>query len=218
MAIKHNNQVPHNHFHKDWQRRVRVHFDQPGRKHRRRDARIAKAARVAPRPVDRLRPVVQCPTIKYNRRARAGRGFTVQELKEAGIPRKLAPTIGIAVDTRRTNHSQESLTANVARLKAYKARLILFPRKSGQHKKLDSSEEDIKAAADKTVSSVKQTFRVDPGTGAAHGISEVKSGDLPKGEEAAYTKLRELRAEQRYAGMREKRAKLKAEAEESKKK
>lgn len=54
---------------------------QPGRKHRRRQARLSKAAAVAPRPVDKLRPVVRCPTIKYNRRSRAGRGFTLQELK-----------------------------------------------------------------------------------------------------------------------------------------
>ena len=81
MAIKHNQQLPNNHFHKDWQRRVRVHFDQPGRKSRRRAARLSKAAAVAPRPTDRLRPVVRCPTIKYNRRVRAGRGFTLAELK-----------------------------------------------------------------------------------------------------------------------------------------
>lgn len=81
MAIKHNQQLPNNHFHKDWQRRVRVHFDQPGRKSSRRAARLSKAAAVAPRPVDKLKPVVRCPTIKYNRRARAGRGFTLVELK-----------------------------------------------------------------------------------------------------------------------------------------
>jgi large subunit ribosomal protein L13e len=86
MAIKHNQQLPNNHFHKDWQRRVRVHFDQPGRKSRRRAARLAKAAAVAPRPVDKLRPVVRCPTLKYNRRARAGRGFTLHELKVRTVP------------------------------------------------------------------------------------------------------------------------------------
>lgn len=96
--------------------------------------------------------------------------------------------------------------------------MILFPRKSGQHKKLDSSADDIKAAGEKTVSSIKQAFRVDPGVGREHGITEVKSSDLPKGDDNAYVKLRELRAEARYAGMREKRAKLKAEAEDSKKK
>jgi large subunit ribosomal protein L13e len=30
MAIKHNQQIQKNHFHKDWQRYVRVHFDQAG--------------------------------------------------------------------------------------------------------------------------------------------------------------------------------------------
>lgn len=141
--------------------------------------------------------------------------------QEAAIPRKLAPTIGIAVDHRRSNHSQESLAANVARLKAYKARLILFPRKSGQHKKLDASESDVKAITEgstKVVSNIHHAFAVDAGTGLAHGFSEVKSSDLPAGEESAYVKLRELRAEQRYAGAREKRAKLKAEAEDAKKK
>ncbi|KIW33632.1 uncharacterized protein PV07_00468 [Cladophialophora immunda] len=225
MAIKHNQQLPNNHFHKDWQRRVRVHFDQAGRKSRRRAARLAKAAAVAPRPVDKLRPVVRCPTIKYNRRARAGRGFTLMELKEAGIPRKLAPTIGIAVDARRLDTNQETLTLNVSRLKAYKARLILFPRKSGQHKKLDSSEGDVKMATEsaekkdgKLVTSLRALMAVDAGVGLKHGFQEVKKGDMPEGEEAAYRKLRQARSEARFVGVREKRAKAKEEAEEAKKK
>jgi len=220
MAIKHNNIIPNGHFHKDWQRRVKVHFEQAGRKHRRRDARIAKAARVAPRPVDRLRPVVQCPTLKYNRRARAGRGFTLQELKAAGIPRKLAPTIGISVDHRRQTTSEETLKLNVERLQSYKARLILFPRKAGQHKKLDSNPEDLKLVqdADKIVKSVGSVLPVEPGTGVAFGVSEVKKGEMPEGQKDAYATLRRARADARYAGMREKRAKAKAEAEDAKKK
>lgn len=139
--------------------------------------------------------------------------------QEADIPRKLAPTIGISVDSRRSNHSQESLTANVARLKAYKARLILFPRKSGQHKKLDSSAEDVKAASSaKNVSSISAAFPIESGVGIKTGLTEVKSGDLPSGTENAYRKLRESRADARYAGMREKRAKEKADAEDAKKK
>ncbi|KAI1913219.1 60S ribosomal protein L13 [Ophidiomyces ophidiicola] len=211
MAIKHNQQIPRNHFHKDWQRRVRVHFDQPGRKHRRREARLAKAAAVAPRPVDKLRPIVRCPTIKYNSRVRAGRGFTVQELKEAGIARKLAPTIGIAVDHRRINACTESLSANVARLKEYKARLILFPRKSGQFKKLDSSVEEVKAASEgkvaKSISSVLPVVNV----ARAKAVSEISKADMPEGEKAAYRRLRDARSEARYVGRREKRAKAKAE-------
>lgn len=54
---------------------------QPGKKASRRVARQAKAAALAPRPVDKLRPIVRCPTIKYNRKVRAGRGFTLTELK-----------------------------------------------------------------------------------------------------------------------------------------
>jgi len=57
-------------------------LDQAGRKKSRRIARVQKAARIAPRPVDGLiRPAVRCPTIKYNTKLRAGRGFTLEELK-----------------------------------------------------------------------------------------------------------------------------------------
>ncbi|KAJ8104612.1 hypothetical protein OPT61_g10664 [Boeremia exigua] len=58
-----------------------------GKKKSRRNARVAKAAQVAPRPVDLLRPVVRCPTIKYNRRVRPGRGFSLVELKGTALLR-----------------------------------------------------------------------------------------------------------------------------------
>ncbi|KIN02142.1 hypothetical protein OIDMADRAFT_18839 [Oidiodendron maius Zn] len=215
MAIKHNQQIPHNHFRKDWQRRVRVHFDQPGRKLRRRNARLSKAAAVAPRPVDKLRPVVRCPTIKYNRRVRAGRGFTLTELKEAGIPRLLAPTIGISVDHRRQNLSTESLSANVARLKEYRARLILFPRKIGQPKKGDATKEEA-ASAKKTVSSLKQSL---PIVHTDATIKEISKSDMPEPiEGGAYRKLRDARSEARNRGKREKRAKEKADEDAAAKK
>jgi len=211
MAIKHNQQIPHNHFRKDWQRRVRVHFDQPGRKLRRRNARLSKVAAVAPRPVDKLRPIVRCPTIKYNRRVRAGRGFTLAELKEAGIPRKLAPTIGISVDSRRQNLSVESLSVNVARLKEYRARLILFPRKAGQHKADDATKEDV-SAAKKAGHAVKRTKLALPIVNRDTEIKEISKSDMPAAiEGGAYRKLRDSRAEARYLGAKEKRAKDKAD-------
>lgn len=72
--------------------------------------RAAKAAALAPRPTGGLlRPAVHCPTIKYNSKLRLGRGFSLEELKAAGIPAKFAATIGIAVDPRRVNKSAESL-------------------------------------------------------------------------------------------------------------
>jgi len=42
-------------------------------------------------------------------------------------------------------------------------------------------------------------------------ISEVKQSEMPKGEEAAYRKLRDARSEARLVGVREKRAKAKQE-------
>lgn len=40
-------------------------------------------------------------------------------------------------------------------------------------------------------------------------IGEVKRSEMPKGEEAAYRKLRDARSEARLVGVREKRAKAK---------
>lgn len=60
---------------------MRTWFDQPGKKKSRRTARLAKAKKCAPRPVDLLRPAVRCPTVKYNTKLRMGRGFTLEEIK-----------------------------------------------------------------------------------------------------------------------------------------
>ncbi|CAO3673604.1 unnamed protein product [Umbelopsis vinacea] len=209
MVLKHNNQLPNQHFRKDWQRRVKTWFDQPGRKKSRRIARIQKAARIAPRPVDGLlRPAVRCPTIKYNTKLRAGRGFTLEELKEAGVNRKQALTIGISVDHRRRNKSQESLELNVQRLKAYQAKLIVFPRKAGKPKSGDATD----------VSGVSQL------KGAVLPIEQVVAGEearaiKPEEKEVnAFKKLRYARSEARTLGAREKRARDKADEEAQKKK
>ena len=141
MAPKRNNIIPNGHFHKDWQHMVKTWFNQPMRKKRRRTTRAAKAAAIAPRPVaGLLRPVVRCPTFKYNTKLRLGRGFSLDELKVlAGISKRSARTIGISVDYRRRNLSMESLQQNVQRLKEYKSKLIVFPRKEGQPKKGDAT-------------------------------------------------------------------------------
>ncbi|NXT28061.1 RL13 protein, partial [Syrrhaptes paradoxus] len=140
MAPSRNGMILKPHFHKDWQRRVATWFNQPARKIRRRKARQAKARRIAPRPVaGPIRPIVRCPTIRYHKKVRAGRGFSLEELKLAGINKKFARTIGISVDPRRRNKSTESLQANVQRLKEYRSKLILFPRKPAMPKKGDSS-------------------------------------------------------------------------------
>ena len=107
----------------------------------------------------------------------------------------------------------ESLTTNVARLKAYRERLILFPRRSGQHKKIDSSKEDIEAYAKGEKEGAHKVHHILPIKNAAKedAIGEISTSELPEGEEAAYRKLREARSEARLVGVREKRAKAKAE-------
>ncbi|KCV72345.1 50S ribosomal protein L13e, variant [Fonticula alba] len=140
--VKGNHIIPGSHFRKHWFRNVKTWFDQPGQKKARRVARAQKAIAIAPRPVaGLLRPAVHCQTQKYNAKVRLGRGFTLEELKLAGVCKRKALSIGIAVDHRRKNRSQESLDANVARLKAYKEKLIVFPKNATK-----ATNEDLKNA------------------------------------------------------------------------
>merc|ERR1711874_954207 len=102
--MKHNNVLPNAHFKKDWQNRVKTWFNQPGRKKSRRVARQKKALAIAPRPVaGSLRPVVRCPTYKYNTKVRMGRGFTLEELKTAGLVKSmLQPLVFVLTTDGRT--------------------------------------------------------------------------------------------------------------------
>lgn len=68
-----------------------------------------------------------------------GRGFTISELKLAGIRAKEAKSIGIAVDPRRRSKSEEGQQLNVNRLKEYKSRLVVFPKKAGKPKSGDAT-------------------------------------------------------------------------------
>lgn len=140
--------------------------------------------------------------------------------QEAGIARKFAATVGISVDPRRANLSVESLTANVERLKAYQARLILFPRKAGLHKNLDSSKEDIAAYEKGEKMGAHKTHHLMPVVNQAKeaAIGEVKTSEMVEGEKAAYRRLRDARSEARLVGVREKRAKAKAEEKDGAKK
>ncbi len=49
------------------------------------------------------------PTSRYSGQPREGRGFTIEEIKKAGLNPKFAVTIGISIDHRRTNKSIESI-------------------------------------------------------------------------------------------------------------
>nr|UZN45083.1 60S ribosomal protein L13-1 [Cynanchum auriculatum] len=206
--VKHNNVVPSGHFRKHWQNFVKTWFNQPARKTRRRIARQKKAVKIFPRPTaGPLRPVVHGQTLKYNMKVRAGRGFTFEELKAAGIPKKLAPTIGISVDHRRRNKSLEGFQVNVQRLKTYKAKLVIFPRHAKKAKAGDSSPEELSTAT-QVQGPYMPIVREKPAVELVKVTDDMKSFK-------AYDKLRLERTNARYVGVRAKRA---AEAEKEEKK
>jgi len=84
--VRHNNEIPNQHFHKKWANasrgplKVKSWFNQPIQKKRRREKRQEKASAAAPAPVSgSLRPLVQCPTRKVSKRwcPTAGRAMPV---------------------------------------------------------------------------------------------------------------------------------------------
>jgi len=197
---KGNNAIPGEHFHKDWQRYARTWFNQPARKARRHLKRVKKAREIMPRPIGgALRPIVRCPTFKYNTRVRAGRGFTIEELKAAGLNKRVARTLGIAVDYRRRNKGVESLQLNVQRIKEYRAKLILFPKKLTKPKKGDSNEEELKLATQ--LKGKVLPIRVAPKKEKARAVTADEK------KFSAFVALRQARAHVRLAGARAKKAK-----------
>merc|ERR1712176_84093 len=187
--VKHNNVVPNIHCHKKWAQssrgplKVRLALNQAPRKKARRLARAKKAAAAFPAPVQKLRPIVQCQTQKYSAKQKLGKGFTLEELKAAGLNAKYARTIGIAVDFRRTNKSNESLELNVARLNAYKASLVIL--KKGDDA---SSLQQLKGT-------VQPIDRSKPDIEMADVTDEMKSYK-------AFTTMRVARRETKVAGYR----------------
>ncbi|XP_046428731.1 60S ribosomal protein L13 [Neodiprion virginianus] len=201
---KRNNMIPNGHFHKDWQRFVKTWFNQPARKYRRKQNRIKKARAVAPRPASLLRPIVHCPTFRYHAKVRAGKGFTLEELKSAGLNKKFARTIGIAVDHRRRNKSVESLQTNAQRLKEYRAKLILFPINEKKIKKGEATEEERKVAS-QIKGEVMPVRHQAPAKAKARVVTDEEK------KFSAYITLRKARADARLVGIRAKRVKDAAE-------
>lgn len=199
--VKHNNVLHNLHFHKKYLEssrgplKVKLALDQAGKKKSRRLARAAKAAAVAPRPVQKLRPAVRCQTQKYSAKQRLGRGFTLQELKLAGLTPSYARTVGIAVDARRTNRSAEGRDANVARLKEYKSKLVVFPRKRLSKPKAGDSGPDETRAATQLSGAVLPLARP-----SGEIVMEAVTDEMK--EFKAFTTMRVARKESRVAGYR----------------
>ena len=162
--------------------------------------------------VDGMRGLLSNPSIWPRRvqvtdmeKVRLGRGFTLEELKEAGISAKYAQTVGIAVDHRRKNKCTESLQMNAQRLKEYKAKLIVFPRKRGKPKAGDAEAAELEKAEQNT------------GTLVAMPPAFVQEEPMAITEEmksfdARHT-IRMLRADYRLFGVRQKNRLAKAAKE-----
>jgi large subunit ribosomal protein L13e len=215
--MKHNNQLPNAHFRKHWQMRVKCWFDQPGRKKTRRVARLNKAIENGIRPAGYLRPAVHCPTIQHNSKIRAGRGFTLEELKAAGLSKRYARTIGISVDPRRKNHSLESLQLNTQRLKTYLSKLVIKPLNPAKPLKGEATQQEW----DALVNSYQQNKAT-----VAKSTSEALPTTQPTEHEAprkvtqaekdfnAFKTLRKAKTMARFQGRYEVKMKKAAEAEE----
>merc|ERR1712023_333243 len=207
--MKHNNQIHSvRKFRKYWQRYVKTWFDQPARKKARRMARDKKAQSIAPRPVaGAVRPLVHGTTIKYNSKVRIGRGFSLAEIKAAGLGKLEARSLGVAVDHRRRNRSVGGLQTNVQRLREYKANLVVFPRNAKKMKKgwVDDATADQTEAVQQSLGARTMPY-VKP-------VEEQEARKITAEEQSANV-TRMLKAawnDARLCGFREKRTKERAE-------
>jgi len=183
-------------------------LDQPKKAQTRRRRRIQKAKKVFPRPLKMLRPSVACPTVRYNFRKRLGRGFTVEEIKAAGITPRYAATVGVRVDTRRKNISEESLNTNTQRLKTYLSKLVLFPLNKKKLQKGDASEAEQKLGVQdrsRFGRTVAHPATVKPAKIPARKVSKAET------EKSAYKFLKKNLSAVRFLGERMVRAKKREE-------
>ena len=191
-----------------------VKLGQPKRKEHRRRQRLIKAKKSFPRPLRNLRPSVNCPTVRYNMKKRLGRGFSLDELAAAEINPRYAATIGIRVDSRRKNLSEEGLKTNTQRLKTYLSKLVLFPI---NHNKLRKGEAD---AATQKLGVQDRTRRSQVVADPARTRAPVEAARKLTAEEKkakAYRFLKKNISAVRFMGARISRA-LKAEAKKKKEK
>lgn len=185
--VKHNNIITNIHCKKKYLQssrgplKVKLALDQATRKKARRVKRAARSAKMAPAPLEKLRPSVHCPTQKYSAKVRLGKGFTLEELKAAKLHPSYAMSVGIAIDYRRRNKCEESLARNVERLEAYKKSLVVL-------KKGDAAPEQLSGV-------------IQPIEKPSSGVVMQDLTDEIKGFKA-YTTMRLARQETKIAGYR----------------
>merc|ERR1711972_1295376 len=143
-----------------------------------------------------------------NMKLRLGKGFTLDELREAKVPVKKALTIGISVDHRRRNRCAESLQANVERLKMYMSKLKVFPIRSGKKavKKGDTPKSELENVAQNTLKEIIPVPKPDLQIKARAITAEEKDESY-----SAYKKMQKARIDQKFLGAKMKKAAAKGE-------
>ena len=180
--------------------KVKCFFNVNGHKTVRSQKRADRAAARSPAPLDLLRPTVKACTRRYASKIRFGRGFSLEEIRAAGLTPAFARTVGIAVDHRRHGSNQLE-NANIQRLTTYKANLVLFPRVEGKAKKGEIADSTTRLdTPQNTVGSVLALPAVKPRVGLAALTKDLKSKKV-------YRSIREARINRKYEGKRIKRAK-----------
>ena len=123
--------------------------------------------------------------------------------QSAKIGKLEAKSLGIAVDARRRNRSQEGLSANTQRLKDYRANLVVFPRNSKKLKNgwAKDSSEIAPQLQDKVIMA------------PVAAAPSVETRKITSDEASANTtqKLKAAWNDARLVGFREKRAKERAD-------
>ena len=136
-------------------------------------------------------------------------GFTLAEIKAAGLGQQFARSIGIAVDHRRKNRCQESLELNKNRLQNYLNKLVLFPR--NEKKPVTKAKNGIvnDSAKDQKVGESANLNSLPPLIRRVRSVSSAELERLRKGN--AYKSLKQEWCNQRNEGKRAKKAREAAE-------
>merc|ERR1712139_488111 len=101
-----------------------------------------------------------------------------------------------SVDHRRRNRCTESLQENVSRLKLYKSKLLVFPRKSGKKcvKHGDTPRSELQNVAQNTLKEIIPIPRPELRIKARKITADEK-------EKSAYKTLKKARTNQKYLGV-----------------
>ena len=129
----------------------------------------------------------------------------MQELGQAKLSPRFAQTVGIAVDNRRHDTSEEAFQLNVQRLESYKSKLILFPRRADKPKKGDIH--DATAEKLKSAEAAKQNTHKHVVEKPTRKLREAPQKITKEQRDTrVYRKIRQLMVNKKYKGKREKKA------------